>query len=274
MRLSVVSSVFVNYLIEDAVSYVAEAGYIGIDIWGGRPHIYRDDYSQVQLQDLRQNLEDRHLKVVSFLPAFFRYPHSLSSPNEIVRQDSLDYMRRCLDNAVVLGADILLIVPGRSLHGQRVDDARQRLMDSIDTISRYAVGYPIQLGIEPANVAVTDLVVTSGDALDIINTLHHANLGVVLDSGHLNLTHEPLEQAINGLGNWLLQFHVNDNDGQRQQNLIPGEGTFDFGQLITLLDASGYDGFLSVELGWEYTPNPVPAVRDAASRMRLMLNNR
>ncbi len=274
MRLSVVSSVFVNYFIEDVVSYIAEAGCGGIDIWGGRPHIYRDDYSKAQLQLLRQKLEDCHLKAVSFLPAFFRYPHSLSSPNEIARQDSLDYLRRCLDNAVTLGADILLIVPGRSLHSQSVEDARQRLIDSMDTICRDAAQYPIQLGIEPANIAVTDLVLTSGDALGIINLLQHGNLGVVLDTGHLNLTQERIEDAIEQLGSSLLQVHVNDNDGKRQQNIIPGEGTFDFEHFVQLLDTSGFDRFLSIELGWDYTLDPLPAVNKAVGQMRAILKGR
>lgn len=271
MKLSAVSSVFVNYGIEDAISFIIETGCAGIDIWGGRPHVYRNDYPQSKLKQLRQRIEDNKLKVVSFLPAFFRYPHSLSSPNDAVRQDSLEYMRYCLDNAVTLGADILLIVPGRSLYGQSVEDACQRLVDSIDTVCGYAVGHPIQLGIEPANTAVTNLVVTSSDAMDIIHQLNHDNLGVVMDTGHINLTKEPLQEAITRLGKHLLQFHVNDNDGIRQQNSIPGEGTFDFAGFVETLDRNGFSGYLSIELGFEYTTDPLPAVTEAVSRMQQIL---
>jgi sugar phosphate isomerase/epimerase len=225
MEISIVSSVFVNYSLEDTASYLVETGCAGIDIWAGRPHVYRRDYSKAQLQHLRRKLEDSQLKIVSLMPAFYRYPHSLSSPNDIVRQDSLDHMRECL-TAVILGADILLIVPSRRLHGQSVEDARHRLTDSIDTVCRQAADYPIRLGIEPANLAVTDLVLSSDDARDIMNTLGHEKLGVVLDSGHLNLTGERLEDAIMKLGSALLQFHVNDNDGKRQQNLVPERTSF------------------------------------------------
>lgn len=272
MKLSAVSSAFVNYAIKDAISAIQRTGCAGVDIWGGRPHVYRGDYSKAQLQQLRKQLDDSQLQIASFMPAFYRYPHSLSSPNDVVRQDSLDYMRQCLDNAAILGADILLIVPSRSLHGQPAEDARQRLTDSIDTVCRAAAGYPVRLGIEPANPAVTDLVLTSEDALDIINTLGHTNLGVVLDTGHLNLTGERVEDAMARLGSSLLQFHVNDNDGNRQQNLIPGEGTFDFKHFVRLLDTIGYNGFLSIELGWDYTLDPVPAVTTAVTRMGDMLN--
>lgn len=272
MKLSAVTSVFVNYALEDAIPHIAAAGCSGIDVWSGRPHLYRQDYSPARLAALKGQISDHGLHVVSVLPAFFRYPHNLSSPNEIVRQDSLDYMRYCLDNAVALGAEILLIVPGRALHKQSIDDARARLTDSINTVCQWAAEYPIKLGIEPANAGVTDLVLTSTDALDIIHALGHTNLGVVMDSGHIHLTGEPLDDILTGLGAHLLQFHVNDNDGQHQQNAIPGDGTFDFSGFVQRLQAHGYEGYLSIELGYDFTRNPVPAVTMAAERMQTLIS--
>jgi protein FrlC len=271
MKLGIATSVFVNYALPDVIPCVAEAGYEGIDIWGGRPHAYRHDYAPADLERLRELLDSHHLTVASFMPAFYRYPHSLSSPNEVVRQDSLDYMRECVDNAVILGAGLVLIVPGCSLHGQDVQDAHRRMVDSIDEVCRYAAQYHIRLGIEPANRLASNLVNTASDALDIIDELQYASLGVVLDSGHINLVAEPAGEAIGRLGDLLLQVHVNDNDGRRQQNLIPGEGTVDFAGLIDLLRVAGYDGFLSAELAWDYTADPVPAITEAARRIRALL---
>jgi len=44
----------------------------------------------------------------------------------------------------------------------------------------------------------------------------------------------------------LLQYHINNNDGKQQQNLIPGNGSYDFSHFIGVLNRYGYDGFLSV----------------------------
>ena len=268
MKLGIASSVFVNYSIENTIDKVVGAGYDGIDIWGGRPHVYRNDCDEKRLIRLQKRIADNNLRVASHMPAFFRYPHSLSNPNEIVRQDSIDYMRQCIDNAILLEAELVLIVPGRSLFGQGVEDARSRLVDSIEQVCTWAQQYNLRLGIEPANRMVTDLVVTSNDALEIINKLNYPNLGVVLDTGHLHLTGESPEQAIKNLGNRLFQFHVNDNDGHNQQNLVPGEGSFDFPAFIHLLEIAGYDGFLSAELGWHYTLDPVPAAQATLARMK------
>src|SRR4030066_2356882 len=165
MNLSVASSVFVNYSIQDTISLVAQAGYNGIDFWGGRPHVYRQDYPQPELERLRKFLKTCNLTAVSLMPAFYRYPHSLSLPNEVVRQDSLDYMRQCADNAVILGAKILLVVPGHTLYGQHVEDARLRLLDSIDWICRYVSQYELSLGLEADKKMLCGLVNTTRDGL-------------------------------------------------------------------------------------------------------------
>lgn len=271
IKLGIASSVFLNYSIHDTIVRVADLGYDGIDVWGGRPHVYRCDYSRVELNDLKQLILERHLVVPSFMPAFFRYPFSLSNPNEIVRRDSVDYSCQCVENAAALGADTVLVIPGKTMNGQSRTDAWKRLLESIERIASCAGEHKIKLGIEPANAMVTDLVNTSADALEIINTLGKENLGVVLDTGHLNLTREPLEQAIKLLGSSLIQIHLNDNDGRHQQNLIPGDGTFDFEALANTLAETRFTGFLSVELAWDYTSNPIPAVEESAKRSRAFL---
>jgi protein FrlC len=269
MKLGTATSVLYLYALQEAIPLVARAGYDGIDIWGGRPHVYRQDYSIAELQQLRQLATDHGLAVVSFMPAFYRYPHSLSSPNPRVRQDSLDYMRQCVDNAAVLGAGIVLVVPDHSLHGQSPAESRQRLVESVAEVARYALQYPLRLGLEVLYYDETDLLNTSEDALEIIRTLGYANLGVVLDTGTLNLSREDPQDCLVKLGDRLLQVHVNDNHGgKKQQNLIPGEGTYDFKGLIQALRASGYRGFLSAELSKEYADDPFTALRTTAERLR------
>jgi protein FrlC len=272
MKISVASSVFVNYSIQDAIRLAAEAGLDGVDIWGGRPHVYRHDFSPSELRALRKQVEDLGLQIPSFMPAFFRYPHSLSSPNAIVRQDSLDYMRQCLDNALELGAQILLVIPGRCLNGQDRSEARRWMGESVHKICAFAEASGIKLGLEPANIAVTDLVNTAREALQVITELDCHNLGVVLDSGHVNLSAETPEEAVRLLGPRLFEVHFNDNDGKRQQNLIPGFGTIDFAEWIRLLNQASYRGYLSNELAWDYALDPLPAVKQSTDFVRGLVN--
>jgi len=269
MKLGTATSVLYQYTLQDAIPLIARAGYEGVDIWGGRPHAYRRDLSVPELTALRQLIEEHGMSVASFMPAFYRYPHSLSSPNRRVRHDSLEYMRHCIDNAVVLGAKIVLIVPDHSLFGQKREDSLHRLVDSIGVIAHYASQYDLKLGIEVLYYDETDLVNCADDALHIIHTLGYKNIGVVLDTGTLNLSKESPAEIMAKLDLLLLQIHANDNQGgHKQQNLIPGDGTFDFPDLIRTLKQNAYAGFLSAELSKEYADDPEPALRTTAERLR------
>jgi D-psicose/D-tagatose/L-ribulose 3-epimerase len=181
-------------------------------------------------------------------------------------------MRQCIDNAAVLEAGIVLVVPDLSLHGQTREESLQRMIESVGGLAQYASQYDLKLGIEVLYYDETDLVNTSDDALSIINELGCANIGVVLDTGTLNLSREPLQNSVAKLNGLLLQVHLNDNEGgSKQQNLIPGEGTYNFKELIHVLLKSGYSGYLSAELSKEYSDNPVPALRTTAERIRAWL---
>ncbi len=271
MKISTATSVFVNYSFPDAVEAVVRAGFAGVDLWCGRPHLYRHDHSPAMLEEIRRKLENHQVVPVSLMPAFFRYPYSLSSPMEVVRQDSIAYVKECIDNALVIGAGQVLIVPTHSLHGQPLEDARARFMNSMKEICTYADKTGVNLGLEILYPQLSDYMCTSSDAITAIHALGYAGLGAVLDTGHINLSGEELESAMKALGSLLLQVHVNDNDGKQQQNAIPGEGSFDFSKLAQLLNRDKYQGFLTLELGWTYSFDPYPAVCLAHNRLQAFL---
>ena len=272
MQIGTATSVLYQYALEDALPLLKRCGFDGVDIWGGRPHVYRQDYNPAELNHLRLQIAGYGLAVSSFMPAFYRYPHSLSSANPRVRADSIDYMRMCVDSAAILGAKVVLVVPDHSLHGQPRAEALQRFTESVGRVAEYAQGYDLRLGLEVLYTDETDLFNTSAGALEIIRGLGFTNLGVVVDTGTLNLSKEPPEEMVEQLGDALLQVHVNDNHGgENQQNLIPGEGSYDFPHLIRVLKACGYSGFLSAELSKEYAADPEPALRATVERLRAWL---
>jgi fructoselysine 3-epimerase len=269
MKISTATSVLYQYELRDAIPLIARCGFDGIDIWGGRPHVYRRDYSTEELLELLRNTTGEGMEISSFMPAFYRYPHSLSSSNPKVRQDSIQYMRESIDNAALLGAKIVLVVPDISLYGQSRKESLSRFIESVDIISQHALQYDLMLGLEVLFNDETDLVNSSDDALFIIHSLGKENLGVVADTGTLNLSKETPGEMCQKLNSLLLQVHVNDNHGnEKQQNLVPGEGTYDFLGLIRELKQFGYSGFLSAELSKEYASNPEPALRTTAERLR------
>jgi protein FrlC len=268
MKLAVVSSVFSNYLLEDVLPVVARAGYEGIDLWGGRPHVFRSDLGPSRLRALRRQAADLGLEIASVMPAFYRYPFSLTTNDDRIRRDSLDYIKESIDNAVQLGATSVLTVPGRSLYGQGREDAWARMSDSLSTVADLGAAAGVRIGVEAVNHYVSDLVVNAEDALRLIMPLGRDNLGVVLDSGHIHLAGQTGVEEIHSLGPHLYQVHLNDNDGNKHQGLVPGDGSFNYRPLLRALYETHFPGFLSVELSWDYSVDPEPHVTSAARRIR------
>jgi protein FrlC len=223
LKIGIATSVYINYPIDAAIQLISEAGYECVDIWGGRPHIYRNDYSADELKNLKAQIIGCGMSVSSFMPAFFRYPHNLCSPNPRVWNDSLDYVYQSMDNASILGAPLLLVCPARLMKGQNVSEAWERMAKSLQLVCDRANPMGIKVVLEPVNKQVFDLINNATDAMRMIKYVGIENLGVILDSGHLLLSDETVNQALNLIGDRLFQVHVNDNDGWHQQNLVPGD---------------------------------------------------
>ncbi|NPV69633.1 MAG: sugar phosphate isomerase/epimerase [Firmicutes bacterium] len=274
MRISTATSVFVNYPLDAAVEQVIQAGLDGIDLWCGRPHLFRNDYPAGTLAELKKRIESSGLAVVSVLPAFFRYPFSLSSPVDAIRVDSVNYMKDCIDNAVLMGAHHVLVVPTNTLYGQTLEDSRGTFIRSLETVCDHAEMRGMRLGIEVVYPRLSGYLNHTSQAIQVIRDLQSDMVGVVIDTGHLNLSKEGLQPALDGLGEYLWQVHVNDNNSREQQNAIPGDGTFDFEEMMGLLRRYDYQGFLTLELGWSYSFDPYPAVVEAVKRMRGYMETR
>ncbi len=93
MKISLSSFLYLNYPLEEALRRIAQAGYDGVDIWGGRPHAYRNDLRRSEMRRLRVISERLGVEVASFIPAQFRYPTCLCSSSEGIRRDSVDYIK-------------------------------------------------------------------------------------------------------------------------------------------------------------------------------------
>ena len=271
MKISLSAFVYFNYPIEEAVRRTKAAGFDGIDIWGGRPHCYRRDLKESELLALRKRIEGEGLEVVSYIPAQFRYPTSLCCNIEAIRQDSVRYITDSIENAAVLGAGVVSVCPGHTLFGQTREDGLRRLADSLAEITAFAARHQVRIAIEPADAYETDLLNNCQETLAFIFRAGYPGLGVLLDNGHEYVAGQDCARTVVEMGSRLFHVHVDDNNGKRDQHLVPGDGAFNFKPFLMALKTAGYEGYLCAELSWDYTVDPDPAAAATARRLREML---
>lgn len=259
MRFSQSSFVYFNYPLPEAIRRLHRYGYQGVEVWGGRPHAYRHDLDN-QLGEIEALLDELGMTVPNFVPAQFRYPSILCSLNDHIRRASVRYIGDAIDTALRLGAPSVSLCPGMTLHGENLDEGWAQLRSSFIELLEYTEDTDLALLIEPAHKAESTLILTVEDGLRMIAEIGSPRLGILLDTGHANLNGENLAEVVENLKDVPLHIHIDDNNGDSDAHLIPGDGNIDFGPFVQALNRINYEGFVSAELGFQYTLDPDNAI--------------
>lgn len=258
MKLSISTKLYCNYTLKETIKRVAKLGYPGIEIWGGRPHAYYRDMDLAGICSIKETLEKTGISISGFIPAQFGYPTNLCSPIASIRKDSVEYIKNSIDTSFALGCKKVSLCPGRTLYGQGYDMGMKQLTTSLDELVEYALKKDVLLLLEPAHMMESDLVLTVEEGARLIESRQYKNMGIALDTGHCHVNKESLVDSLYILVKKKipLHIHLDDNNTLSDQHKIPGEGTINFVPFFQTLIETGYDGFLTVELGFDYTTNP------------------
>ncbi len=119
------------------------------------------------------------------------------------------------------------------------------LQDCLETASELCV----YLALEPLNRYETDLINTTTDGLELINQIGSPNLGLLLDTFHMNIEEASIEDSISVCGKNIIHFHIVDSNRK-----YPSAGHLDFVAILNTLASTGYTGWVS----GEFLPYPDP----------------
>jgi len=271
MRFSQSSFVYLNYPLQEAIRRLHNIGYQGIEVWGGRPHAYRRDLDG-QVQEITDILSDCGMVVCNFIPAQFRYPSILCSSNENIRVSSVEYIKDAIDTAARLGSPYVSLCPGMAIYGEDLNRAWNQLAKSIRELLSYSSSYDLTLLIEPAHPAESNVIRTVGEALKMIEDTKPGKLGILLDTGHIRLNQENFLEAVSELRSVPFHIHIDDNNGDNDAHLIPGEGSIDFRSFASALKRLDYGGFVSAELAFQYAIDPDYATKKTLNFLKQLFD--
>jgi D-psicose/D-tagatose/L-ribulose 3-epimerase len=121
---------------------------------------------------------------------------------------------------------------------------RQRdwAVESLAEVAEYAAAQDVRLAIEPLNRFETDLVNTVEQGLDLCERIGGANVGLLLDTFHMNIEERSLPDAIRTAGERIFHFHACENDRG-----APGSGHVDWDGVLTALADVDYAGQIVIE---------------------------
>jgi D-psicose/D-tagatose/L-ribulose 3-epimerase len=172
----------------------------------------------------------------------------LSSEDPAIRGSGLEYLRRCIDYARDLGSPFVSGPMYAAVGNARLLDkaARReqwlRAAASLGAASSYAAERSIKLALEPLNRFETDLVNTVDQGLRLIEDVGADNVGLLLDTFHMNIEEKDVPAAIRRSMGRIVEFHACSNDRG-----TPGEDHLPWLEIAAALRAARYDGPVVIE---------------------------
>ena len=249
----------------------SDMGYMGLEV---APFTLTDTPESLTTAQARQyaQVAADHGLVVTGLHWLLVKPEGLSmvSPDDRVRQATLDWIRRLIAFAQRCGAQVLVHgspVQRNPLPGQSLDDARLRLEDGLRQIAPWAAQAGVTYCLEPLSRAETVLVNTVQEAADLVRRIDSPGLRTMLDASAAAQTEsEPIAQVLARHLDAGDIAHVQVNDRNRRG---PGQGDTDLLPLVRVLRERGYDGWVAVE-PFEYIPDGATTAAFAAGHMQAL----
>ena len=208
------------------------------------------------LDDVRRVLDDTGLAV--FCGTGLGPDTDISSPDPERRAAGKKHLEGCLEICRILGSPSLQGVI-HSAWGKR-DPVGEKDRDAsaavLKDLARQAGESGRHLSLECINRYESSFLNTVDQGLDLLRRIGEDNVGLHLDTYHMNIEETDMAGAMSRAGDRLTHLHLSEN-----QRGFPGSGALDWPGLIDAADRAGYRGPWIIE---SYIFPEFPAGRDVS----------
>ena len=230
----------------EKIKIAANAGYDGIEPWDGELEEYEKNGGN--LKELGAQIKKLGLKVPSVIGLWNAIPDTME-----LFIKSLPETRRRMRMAHDIGAEHIQTIPNELSPNYNQKWVADRYKDIIE------VGIK-EFNIKPALVFVKYFTIkTLGQAAGIAMDANHPKAMVIPDVYHMYISDGGFDGLKMLKGSAIAIFQFNDapaspafNDLRDEHRVYPGDGILPLDSIFKDLKATGYKGFISLEM---YNPN-------------------
>ena len=278
MKFAFSSNAYMHFSIEATIEKIASLGYTGIEILADVPHAWPAGLLEERKDSIRAALA-KHRLTISNVNAFMmnavadpRQPYwhpGWTDPDPHYRAIRREHTKRALHLAQELGAPHITTEPGGELTSEQTWQQGAKifydeLMPCVELAEKLNVG----LLIEPEPGL---LIERFGQYLEFIDRIDSPAVGLNFDVGHAYCVNEDPQQWVSPMAKHTRHYHFEDIAATRvHKHLIPGHGAIDFKATLAAIQATGYDGWLTVEL-YPYIDDPDAAAREALQYLKRLV---
>jgi sugar phosphate isomerase/epimerase len=248
---------------------IRASGFDSIEVCSFPAHLdyrNRDDVARAG-----ETIRSLGMRAVSF-HAPFADNIDITALDPAVREVAVSELLAACEAAALMGVENLVLHPGPERAGRPPEEeflTRMRnAAESLNTVAGRCCERGVHLVLE--NMLPHLLFGHINDMLYLLGSIRECDVAACLDTGHANLSRE-LGMVIHKLSGHLHLIHVNDNRGDRDDHLAPGEGHIDWPWLISELKRCRFGGTLILELSSRENES-VPEMLARARQARDFLN--
>lgn len=177
---------------------------------------------------------------------------SFSDPDPKVRETAIERIIAHIPLAQKADAVIIVgLVRGIAPTTISEQQAEAWMVEALKECTIKALEADVRIALEPINRYETSLINSATEGLELLNEVGAENLGLLLDTFHMNIEEPSIEESIKLCGDRIFHFHVADSN-----RWYPGAGHIDFESVLAALYDTGYTGFVS----GEFMPEPEPNI--------------
>jgi sugar phosphate isomerase/epimerase len=270
MKLAFSSNAYMKFSIEETIERIAGIGYSGLEVLADVPHAWPVNLLPERRKSITDSLARHNLRV-SNVNGFMmnavndpRQPYwhpSWIEPDPNYRAIRREHTKRALQLAAEIGAKNLQTEPGGPLEpGQSWDAAAKTFYDELMPCVEVAEKYQVGLLIEPEPGLMIE---KFEQYLRFVERIQSPMVGLNFDIGHAYCVGEDPENWVAQMAPHTRHYHFEDIAASRvHAHMVPGHGAIDFEATLRAIQATGYDGFVTVEL-YPYVDDPDAAAREA-----------
>ena len=221
----------------DHAKYIKKAADIGYDVleFQAQPLLEMSDEKLKSLKGLADEVGIELTYSLGLDPAY-----DVSSPDENVRLGGVDYLKRIVTQIGKMDGKLLSGVSyaGWGTPPYILNDKRPLLENSLKSmrsIIKTAEDCGVTYCVEAVNRFEGCLINTAQEALDYAAEVDSKNIGVLLDTYHMNIEENSIGDAIRLVGDKLTSFHTGENN-----RTAPGKGHLDWDEIFKALSEISY----------------------------------
>jgi len=231
---------------EKIIPWIKKARSIGYDAI----ELFVQKLSPQEISIVKKLLSEHNLDCIScvILPE----DADITSNNKKVREYGINFLKRCIEITAELNGELMtgvVYAPWGKVVSESPKDDWYRSADSLKHVCEYASRFDIKIAIEPINHYRTYLINTCEDAIKFLESVGKDNLGIHLDTYHMNIEERDFYSPVIAAGKRLYHVHCSENNRG-----ILGTGHICWDEFFQALSEVSYDGYLGFEF---YTPSVI-----------------